>query len=124
MSTRINSVPDALMSALIAVDIDTTWRFLTEHLAVVMDTTAIRKNVFVFFGLLRRPIDSASSSLVASMRFVLLVATLLSSLIVGALATECTSGCSDEYHSNYDCQWIDITNVTDGHYWLTVSSGK
>ena len=35
-----------------------------------------------------------------------------------------SSGCSDEYHSNYDCQWIDITNVTDGHYWLTVSSGK
>ena len=35
-----------------------------------------------------------------------------------------SSGCSDEYHSNYDCQWIDITNVTDGHYWLTVSTGK
>ena len=36
MSTRINSVLDALMSALIAVDIDTTWRFLTEYWVVVM----------------------------------------------------------------------------------------
>ncbi len=43
MSTRINSVLDALMSALIAVDIDTTWRFLTEHWVVVMDTTAIQE---------------------------------------------------------------------------------
>ena len=42
MSTRINSVLDALMSALIAVDIDTTWRFLTEYWVVVMDTTAIQ----------------------------------------------------------------------------------
>ena len=44
MSTRINSVLDALMSALIAVDIDTTWRFLTEYWVVVMDTTAIQEN--------------------------------------------------------------------------------
>ena len=43
MSTHINSVPDALMSALIAVDIDTTWRFLTKHRVVVMDTTAIQE---------------------------------------------------------------------------------
>ena len=43
MSTRINSVRDALMSALIAVDIDTTWRCLTEHWVVVMDTTAIQE---------------------------------------------------------------------------------
>ena len=43
MSTRINSVLDALMSALIAVDIDTTWRFLTEYWVVVMDTTATQE---------------------------------------------------------------------------------
>ena len=43
MSTRINSVLDALMSALIAVDMDTTWRFLTEYWVVVMDTTAIQE---------------------------------------------------------------------------------
>ena len=43
MSTRINSVLDALMSALIAVDIDTAWRFLTEYWVVVMDTTAIQE---------------------------------------------------------------------------------
>ena len=43
MSTRINSVLDALMSALIAVDIDTTWRFLTEYWVVVMDTTVIHE---------------------------------------------------------------------------------
>ena len=41
MSTHINSVLDALMSALIAVDIDTAWRFLTKRWVVVMDTTAI-----------------------------------------------------------------------------------
>ena len=43
MSTRINSVLDALMSTLIAVDIDTTWRFLTEYWVVVMDTAAIQE---------------------------------------------------------------------------------
>ena len=37
---------DALMSALIAVDIDTTWRFLTEYWVVVMDTTAIQENTW------------------------------------------------------------------------------
>ena len=47
MSTRINSVLDALMSALIAVDIDTTWRFLTEYRVVVMDTTAIQEKLVV-----------------------------------------------------------------------------
>ena len=54
MSTRINSVLDALMSTLIAVDIDTTWRFLTEYWVVVMDTTAIQeKSKFpLFFSLL------------------------------------------------------------------------
>ncbi len=35
-----------------------------------------------------------------------------------------SSGCSDEYRSTLDCQWIDITNTTDGYYWLTVSSSK
>ena len=45
MSTRINSVLDALMSTLIAVDIDTTWRFLTEYWVVVMDTTAIQEKL-------------------------------------------------------------------------------
>ena len=47
MSTRINSVLDALMSALIAVDIDTAWRFLTEYWVVVMDTTAIQEKGFL-----------------------------------------------------------------------------
>ena len=32
MSTHINSVLDALMSALIAVDIDTAWRFFDKTL--------------------------------------------------------------------------------------------
>ena len=41
MSTRINSVPDALTNALI--DTDTTWRFFIEHWVVVMDTTAIQE---------------------------------------------------------------------------------
>ena len=53
MSTRINSVLDALMSALIAVDIDTAWRFLTKRWVVVMDTTAIqeknRRDICFFF---------------------------------------------------------------------------
>ena len=49
MSTRINSVLDALMSALIAVDIDTTWRFFTEFWVVVMDTTAIQEKVLWLF---------------------------------------------------------------------------
>ena len=47
MSTRINSVLDALMSTLIAVDIDTAWRFLTEYWVVVMDTTAIQEKVVI-----------------------------------------------------------------------------
>ena len=32
-----------------------------------------------------------------------------------------SSGCSDLYKSDYACQWIDITDITDGYYWLTVS---
>ena len=32
-----------------------------------------------------------------------------------------SSGCSDVYASNLDCQWIDITDVADGYYWLSVS---
>ena len=31
-------------------------------------------------------------------------------------------GCSDQYLNFYDCQWIDITGLPDGYYWLTVSS--
>ena len=42
MSTHINSVLDALMSAHIAVDIDTAWRFLTKRWVVVKDTAAIQ----------------------------------------------------------------------------------
>ena len=33
-------------------------------------------------------------------------------------------GCSDQYASHYDCQWIDITDLPDGDYWLTVSSSE
>ena len=33
-------------------------------------------------------------------------------------------GCSDQYASNYDCQWIDITDLPDGDYWLTVSGSE
>ena len=29
-------------------------------------------------------------------------------------------GCSDKYASYLDCQWIDITDLPDGQYWLTV----
>ena len=32
-----------------------------------------------------------------------------------------SSGCSDVYASNLDCQWIDITGTPNGNYWLTVS---
>ena len=32
-----------------------------------------------------------------------------------------SSGCSDVYASNLDCQWIDITGIPNGNYWLTVS---
>ena len=32
-----------------------------------------------------------------------------------------SSGCSDKYGSELDCQWIDITDVADGTYWLTVT---
>ena len=32
-----------------------------------------------------------------------------------------SSGCSDVYAHNLDCQWIDITDVADGYYWLSVS---
>lgn len=33
-----------------------------------------------------------------------------------------SSGCSDVYASNLDCQWIDITDVADGYYWLSVAT--
>ena len=33
-----------------------------------------------------------------------------------------SSGCSDQYQNYLDCQWIDITDLPDGDYWLTVSS--
>jgi len=38
-----------------------------------------------------------------------------------------SSGCTDEYSSDLDCQWIDITgtedrDVPDGEYWLTVAT--
>ena len=33
-----------------------------------------------------------------------------------------SSGCSDMYHNKLDCQWIDITDLPDGQYWLTVRS--
>ena len=39
MSTHINSVLDALMSALIAVDIDTTWRFFGLCFSFLLSTT-------------------------------------------------------------------------------------
>ena len=31
-------------------------------------------------------------------------------------------GCSDMYTNKLDCQWIDITDLPDGQYWLTVRS--
>jgi|NorSeaMetagenome_1021524.scaffolds.fasta_scaffold541699_1 hypothetical protein len=33
-------------------------------------------------------------------------------------------GCSDKYLNTFDCQWIDITDLPDGDYWLTASSGQ
>jgi len=33
-----------------------------------------------------------------------------------------TAGCYDVYHSTIDCQWIDVTDVPDGAYWLTVAT--
>ena len=33
-------------------------------------------------------------------------------------------GCSDQYASHLDCQWIDITDLPDGDYWLTVSGSE
>ena len=49
MSTRINSVLGALMSALIAVDIDTTWRFWTEHWVVVVKLLPVAVLFFSLF---------------------------------------------------------------------------
>ena len=33
-----------------------------------------------------------------------------------------TAGCYDVYHASLDCQWIDVTDVPDGYYWLTVAT--
>jgi len=33
-----------------------------------------------------------------------------------------SSGCSDVYAHHLDCQWIDITDVADGYYWLSVAT--
>ena len=33
-----------------------------------------------------------------------------------------SSGCSDEYEAALDCQWIDVTDASDGYYWLTVAT--
>ena len=28
--------------------------------------------------------------------------------------------CSDAYGANLDCQWVDMTGIAPGRYWLTV----
>jgi hypothetical protein len=33
-----------------------------------------------------------------------------------------SAGCSDTYARNLDCQWIDITDVSPGIYWLMVAT--